>query len=247
MDDAPLIAARSASDVYKPLRSAERGGAVSLIWNGWTEMPGTNGLVGGWTSDSVTGRFLSAMKIGNFQNRAAEWAGVGRKTITTWLGIGRDALAVDHPDLDVDDVETVDLAQFDPGLRPYVWLVFELRKADAHSEVELVTLWRSAAKDDWRAARDLLARRHPGRWKERVGSEVSGPGGGPVQMMAVTDAEIARSIAENPKARQLASALLAELVPASPPGIDDHGEAVEMPDEDDEDAEVLSRWAGDDE
>jgi hypothetical protein len=226
MEEAPLISPRSQSDVSRPLRRATQDGAVAMIWNGWTEIPTPQGLTGGWTGESVAGRFLAAMKVGNFQNRAAEWAGVSARTIQTWLRIGRD-----HID---DDAPVVDLATVDEEFRPYVWLVLELRKAEAHSEVELVTLWRSAAKDDWRAARDLLGRRHPQRWKERVGSEVSGANGGPVQLMAVSDVELARQIAANPKARSLATELLAELAPVAPVDVDI-----------DEDDNVEERWSSD--
>lgn len=234
---APLIARRSASDVNMPLRESDGNGTIGYIWKGWTEMPQEDGsMTGAWASDSVAGRFLMAMKVGNFQSRAAEYAGVAAETIHRWLRTGRDHM----PD-DVSD--GVDLAELDPEWRPYVQLVFDLRKSEAQSEVELVTLWRSAAKDDWRAARDLLARRHPERWKERVGSEISGRDGGPVQMVAVTDAELARTISENPEARRLASELLAQIAPAAPP--DMPPEEGDDGDEDIEDAELVERLSPD--
>ena len=39
-----------------------------------------------------------------------------------------------------------------------------VERAQAVAEVRLVGLWRDAAVKDWKAAKELLARRHPDRW-----------------------------------------------------------------------------------
>ena len=202
MSDAAVQRSRG-SEVASPIM--EHGG---LIWRGWSEKETIEGLAGQWEGSCVTGRFLAAMRAGNYQNAAAQWAGISPETMQRWLRTGREHMP--------DDMDALDLREIDPEFRPYVWLVQEYYRAEAHGEVELVTLWKNAAKEDWRAARDLLARRHKERWMDRTGSEISGPGGGPIPMVAVTDAEVARQIAEDPEARKLASELLARVVGESP-------------------------------
>ena len=44
----------------------------------------------------------------------------------------------------------------------------ELEQAELDCESALVKKWHDAAPDDWRAARDLLARRFPDRWGREV-------------------------------------------------------------------------------
>jgi hypothetical protein len=43
-----------------------------------------------------------------------------------------------------------------------------LHQAELDCEAALVKKWHDAAPDDWRAARDLLARRFPDRWGREV-------------------------------------------------------------------------------
>jgi hypothetical protein len=54
------------------------------------------------------------------------------------------------------------------GARPnapvYAQFADALARAEAESEAALVRHWYVAAASDWRAARDLLARRFPERW-----------------------------------------------------------------------------------
>jgi len=46
----------------------------------------------------------------------------------------------------------------------YLDFFYTIERAKAEAEVELVEVWRSQAKENWQAARDLLARRYPERW-----------------------------------------------------------------------------------
>src|SRR5690554_4362410 len=51
-----------------------------------------------------------------------------------------------------------------------------LKQAEAEAEIRMVMLWQSKMPEDWKAARDFLARRYPERWaqKERIDLEHSG-------------------------------------------------------------------------
>jgi hypothetical protein len=54
------------------------------------------------------------------------------------------------------------------GEEPYAAFLGELEQAELDCESALVKKWHDAAPDDWRAARDLLARRFPDRWGREV-------------------------------------------------------------------------------
>lgn len=47
---------------------------------------------------------------------------------------------------------------------PYLELLESVTRAQAEAEVAAVSAWRTAFRDDWRAARDYLARTSPERW-----------------------------------------------------------------------------------
>jgi hypothetical protein len=42
------------------------------------------------------------------------------------------------------------------------------------NHVALVAAWKQQAQTDWRAAKELLARRHPDQWADRTRHELSG-------------------------------------------------------------------------
>jgi hypothetical protein len=66
----------------------------------------------------------------------------------------------------------------------------EVRKAEAEAEVHAVAILRRAMPEDWRAALAYLERRHPGRWRRRTTTEVTGSGGGPIRTESGSTAEL---------------------------------------------------------
>lgn len=61
-----------------------------------------------------------------------------------------------------------DLLQWaEPEGSPYLQFLEAIRQAEAEAEAHLVEFWQEAAPKDWRACRDLLARRWPERWSEK--------------------------------------------------------------------------------
>lgn len=60
--------------------------------------------------------------------------------------------------------EYPDLWQLDDAEAPYLELLESVTGAQAEAEVAAVAAWRKAWGDDWRAARDYLARTAPERW-----------------------------------------------------------------------------------
>jgi hypothetical protein len=91
----------------------------------------------------VKDRILAATRAGCTRSAAAAHAGIGEATLYSWIAKGRDA-------------ETGVYAEF----------VEDLTRAEAAGEARLTILWSEAAKTDWRAARDLLARRYPDKWAQ---------------------------------------------------------------------------------
>jgi hypothetical protein len=88
-----------------------------------------------------------AVRNGNYYEAAATSAGIEYRTFRNWVERGE---------------------QEDAGI--YFQFVQSLRAAEAEAETKLVAEWRAQVPEDWRAARDLLARRHPERWgpKDRL-------------------------------------------------------------------------------
>jgi hypothetical protein len=150
-----------------------------------------------WKAESPAGKAIRAIRSGNYREIAAEAAGISRSSLFSWLERGRDHV-------EDDPVSSSDEA--------YVDFLHAVTRAERASEVSLVQKWEAAANRDWRAARELLARRHPSRWgaKEDRRVELSGS-------VEVSQGEIARRISEDPKKLEVAMALL-DLVVEGPVG-----------------------------
>ena len=122
------------------------------------------------------GKLIAAVRAGNYVSVACRLAGIGARTFYDWRAYALNLLdeieSADNPD-------TARAALASDALDYVTWWE-ELQHAEDEAEVSLVAQWSSQASEDWRAARDLLSRRHPDRWKERRGEELSGPDGGPI-------------------------------------------------------------------
>lgn len=121
-------------------------------------------------------RIVAAVRAGNYWHVAAEYAGVGERTLAEWRARGAE---ID------EDVQRISDAGGEVWLSDWeiaVWnLHCDLMKADAEMEVRIVTQWANQVGDDWRAGKELLARRHPDRWRERTSMELGGiPDGIPI-------------------------------------------------------------------
>jgi len=114
-------------------------------------------------SEAVQDRIVSAIRAGNYAEIAARSAGIAPSTYYRWLERGeRD----------------------EEG--PYAGFVAAVRLAEAEAEVHAVAIMRRAMTDDWRAALSYLERRHPGRWRRRTSTELTGRDGGPIESTHTT-------------------------------------------------------------
>ena len=84
------------------------------------------------------------VRKGNYLNAACAAAGISADSLSRWRKQGA------------------------AGQEPFATFLRELQQAELDCETALVKKWHDAAPDDWRAARDLLARRFPDRWGREV-------------------------------------------------------------------------------
>jgi len=97
---------------------------------------------------------LGAVRAGSFLTVACTLAGIDPDTMARWIKKG------------------------EKGIEPYAAFVKEFRRAEIEGEVTLVALWKKAAPEDWRAAKELLAKRYPERWSDHAARlAVLGPEG----------------------------------------------------------------------
>lgn len=92
---------------------------------------------------------------GNFLNAAARACGVSQRIAHRWNKRGRDEIA---------RLEDDPTAEPDPIHAKYVEFHLALEGAIAASEVPLVRCWHAAGREDWRAAKAMLAARNPKDW-----------------------------------------------------------------------------------
>lgn len=116
---------------------------------------------------------VEALEAGAHLRIAAAAARISDRTLHAWLKRGRDELARVTPEGEPTDDDDGALLDLEPTEERYVRFLLAVEQAEAVAEVRAVTTWNRAAGYDWRAARDLLARRHPDRWAQTSSLTVS--------------------------------------------------------------------------
>lgn len=101
----------------------------------------------------VKKRLIDAIKAGNYIEPACRFAGIAPATFYRWMERGARASSGEFREF---------------------WE--ELTRAEAEAEARMVAQWQAQIPQDWRAARDFLARRFPERWasKDKIDLEHSG-------------------------------------------------------------------------
>ena len=89
----------------------------------------------------VQERICNAIRAGNYYEASCAYAGVDYTTFRLWMQKGEKAKSGKFFDF------------FDA-----------VTKAQADAEVFLVANWKKHVPEDWRAAKEMLARRFPERW-----------------------------------------------------------------------------------
>lgn len=160
---------------------------------------------------------VDATKAGAPMETAAEYAGVSVRAFKDWMHRGRDELERRAEGHDPDPKEQVFVDLYNDVIRArstaQVGAVISVRKAmtggaiteettrryrdpETGQMVEETTVKRTAP--DWRAGAWYLERRLPAEFgKAAQQVEVSGPGGAPIQMTALTAQELAERVRSN--------------------------------------------------
>lgn len=144
----------------------------------------------------VKDEFVRLISQGVYIRQACEFIGIAEATVYNWMARGSNELLrlENNPKARLTKQESI-----------YVEFFRAVKKADTQAEVRAITYWQAAIKDDWRAAREFLARRYPDRWSPRI--ELTGADGKPIEVhnnvdvvtleqkvLAVLEARNARSI-----------------------------------------------------
>jgi transposase len=107
----------------------------------------------------VKKRLLDAIRAGNYFEPACVYAGITYRTFRNWMERGEEAKSGE-----------------------YFQFFHEVTRAEAEAEARMVAQWQAQVPNDWRAAKDFLARRYPDRWANRDKHELMGDGGGPIEV-----------------------------------------------------------------
>ena len=124
----------------------------------------------------VRDAICDAVRAGNYLKVAASAGGVSERAVFAWIERGRD-----------------EIARRDEGHEPnkaheaHVQFVQALTRAEDDAEADAVRIWREQMPDDWRAAKEYLARRFGERWGDKQRVEMTGKDGGPVEQRVVGD------------------------------------------------------------
>jgi hypothetical protein len=195
----------------------------SQLYDGWDDKRGT------W-SEGAAKRIIDAVRAGNHVPAAAGYAGISKSAVYTWIARGRESRP--RGEFDRADIDPVEL--------PYVDFVMQLSQAEASAEVELVTLVRSAARENWQAAVQMLGRRFP-QWRESAKLEVEARSADDETIAALQGspalvaqlASLAHEI-EDARSGAQAEAVMAELGPADvedSPRVSKGGQLVDLDDD----------------
>jgi transposase len=150
-------------------------------------------------NEDVQGELTRLIGAGVFMNQACEYVGISVAAVYNWMARGSsEALRLEQ------NPKAKPIAKEEP----YLNFFREMKKAENFAEIRAVTNWQKAIPDDWRAAKDFLARRYPDRWSPRL--ELTGADGGAIQtnlnvdvvtleqkVLAVLEARNGRAISRN--------------------------------------------------
>lgn len=146
-------------------------------------------------TDEVMNQICLIARSGAFVETSAAYVGVSGKTLREWIKRGRMEIhrresGVPHPpERSGEEIANDEMC---------AELVMRMDQALSECEVSALAMVGKAAQlGDWRAAAYLLERRWPDRWgKKQI--EISGKGGGPIEVVSWADA-VKKAIQESGK------------------------------------------------
>lgn len=130
-------------------------------------------------TDDVQTRIVEALRAGATAIDACEWAGVERSVFHDWSQRGRA-----YERALCDGAEIID------GEDRYRQFWIETSQAKAFARVRAIGFVSRAMTTDWRPAAWFLERSDPDSWGRVNRTELSGPGGRPLEVADVTEREL---------------------------------------------------------
>jgi AcrR family transcriptional regulator len=127
-------------------------------------------------TDEVHDRIVGTLRLGNYVEHAASYAGISRGTLYNWLKKGDEARAKRENGAELDEVE-----------ERYARFSEDVDNARATAVVRNVSIIQQAAQTNWQAAGWWLERTAPQHYGRQMRTEVSGPNQGPVQVSVSRD------------------------------------------------------------
>lgn len=112
-------------------------------------------------SPELQDQLIGLLTIGNYRNTACALVGINLNTLAEWIAEGRA----------------------DPEGK-YGGLPEAIEKAEAGIEGVLLNRIYKASEKQWQAGAWILERKFPKRWARRDKTEVTGPSGGPLPVVA---------------------------------------------------------------
>ena len=127
-------------------------------------------------TDEVHDRIVGTLRLGNYVEHAASYAGISRATLYNWLKKGDEARAKREIGAELDEVE-----------ERYARFSEDVDNARATAVVRNVSIIQQAAQTNWQAAGWWLERTAPQHFGRQMRTEVSGPNQGPIQVTVSRD------------------------------------------------------------
>lgn len=98
----------------------------------------------------VKDKIIEAIRKGNYYEPACKAAGIDYSTFRDWLKKGEDEKK-----------------------GPFFQFSKEVQRAEAEAELEIVQIWKDQMPQNWQAAKEFLARRHPKSWASQSKVDVT--------------------------------------------------------------------------
>jgi hypothetical protein len=127
-------------------------------------------------TDETHDRIIGALRLGNYVEHAATYAGISRATLYNWLKKGDAARQKREAGEDLDETE-----------QRYAHFSEEVDTARAAAIVRNVGIIQQAAQTNWQAAGWFLERTAPQHFGRQIRTELSGPNSGPIQVEVTRD------------------------------------------------------------
>ena len=127
-------------------------------------------------TDDTHERIIGALRLGNYVEHAATYAGISRATLYNWLKKGDAARERRDSGEELDDNE-----------ERYARFSEDVDTARAAAIVRNVGIIQQAAQTNWQAAGWFLERTAPQHFGRQIRTELSGPDRGPIQVEVTRD------------------------------------------------------------